>query len=62
MERLPSLAKQQKEVLSGIIEMIFFNMIQIDDEIDPEWASPKEGFSDEHENGEVDTDEINFGI
>jgi hypothetical protein len=27
MERLPSLAKQQKEVLSGIIEMIFFNMV-----------------------------------
>lgn len=31
-------------------------------EIDAEWANPKEGFSDEHENGEVDTDEINFGI
>lgn len=42
--------------------MIFYGMIQIDEDIDPEWANPKEGFSDEKENGEVDTDEISFGI
>jgi len=42
--------------------MIFFNMVQIDDEVDIDWQNPKEGFSEEHENGEVDTDEISFGI
>lgn len=30
--------------------------------MDSNWQNPKEGFSEEHENGEVDTDEISFGI
>ena len=42
--------------------MIFFNMVQIDTEIDSDWANPKEGYTDENENGEVDSDEISFGI
>jgi len=42
--------------------MVFYGMIQIDKEIDEEWLKPKEGFSDEKENGEVDTDEVSFGI
>lgn len=42
--------------------MIFYGMVQIDKDIDPEWENPKDGFSDERENGEVDTDEISFGI
>lgn len=62
MERLPSLAKANKDVLSSTVDLIFYNMVQIDEEIDSEWATPKEGFSDELENGEVDTDEISFGI
>lgn len=37
-------------------------MVNIDDEVDEEWQNPKEGFSDEKESGEVDTDEISFGI
>ena len=62
LERIPSLGKQNKDTLNGILEMIFFNMVQIDTEIDQDWANPKEGFSDENENGEVDSDEISFGI
>lgn len=62
LERLPSVGKQNTTALKSVIEMIFYGMIQIDEDIDPEWANPKEGFSDEKENGEVDTDEISFGI
>lgn len=62
LERLPSLAKNNKELLGQVLQIIFYNMVQIDEEIDPEWASPKEGFSDAMENGEVDTDEVSFGI
>jgi len=62
LERIPSLGKNNKELLSQVIQMVFYNMVQIDKDIDPEWAKPKEGFSDALESGEVDTDEISFGI
>lgn len=42
--------------------MIFYGMVNIDNEVDDDWKVPKEGFSDEKESGEVDTDEISFGI
>lgn len=45
-----------------MIQIIFYNMVQIDSEIDPEWANPKEGFSDALESGEADTDETSNGI
>lgn len=37
VERIPSLVKKNKEILSKIIEMIFFQMIQIEDNISEEW-------------------------
>ena len=45
-----------------MIEMIFYGMVQINEDTDPEWSNPKEGFSDAKENGEDDTDEIMFGV
>lgn len=62
LERLPSIGKTNQDSLQATLELIFYNMVQIDKEIDPEWTHPKEGFSDAHESGEVDTDEISFGI
>jgi hypothetical protein len=34
----------------------------VDKEIEEEWMCPKEGFKDELENGEVENDEIHFGM
>lgn len=62
VERVPSICKKDTNLLKKTVEMIFYNMVQIDEEIDREWSHPKEGFSDAHENGEVDTDEISYGI
>lgn len=62
LERVPAICKKDTALLQKTVEMIFYNMVQIDKEIDRDWSHPKEGFSDEHENGEVDTDEISYGI
>lgn len=62
IERYPSIYKQKLDLLPKIIQMVFYNMVQIDHDIDKEWSHPKEGFSDAHENGEIDTDEISCGI
>ena len=69
IERVPSLVKKDKEKLRGVILLLFHEMVilkkwkvGIDKEIDEEWMQPKEGFKDELENGEVDNDEVHFGM
>lgn len=46
IERYPEIA-DNKEVLKSVVELIFKNMLEIDDEIPEEWAKPEEGFNDD---------------
>lgn len=59
--RYPVCYRQSKEKLVGLIEMIFFYMIEIDDEITDEWKKPAEGYSEDFEEGE-DFETTNFGM
>ena len=36
-----------KEKLDKVVELIFMNMVEVEDEIDEEWACPPEGFNDD---------------
>jgi hypothetical protein len=45
----------------GLIEMIFFYMIEIEDEITEEWKKPAEGYSEDFEEGD-DFETTNFGM
>jgi len=62
VERIPALVKKDNEKLKGIILMLFHEMVSIDTEIDEDWIKPPEGFKDDHENGEVENDEVHFGM
>jgi hypothetical protein len=44
IERKPSIAQKDVELIKDILEQIFKLMIDIDDEITAEWLKPKEGF------------------
>ena len=62
VERIPALVKKDNEKLKGIILMLFHEMVSIESEIDEDWIKPPEGFKDDHENGEVENDEVHFGM
>lgn len=47
--------------MKQLIEMIFFHMIQIDQEITEEWKKPAEGFNDDFEEDE-DCETTRFGM
>ena len=63
IERYPEIVKQKtkantgedplvtvhKEKLDKVTELIFMNMVEVPDEIDPEWAMPPDGFNDDLE-------------
>ena len=63
VERYPEIIKSKKNVdsvdeplgnvnkqkLDKITELIFMNMVEVPDEIDPEWAMPPDGFNDDLE-------------
>ena len=57
IERKPSLAKKNDELIRDILELIFQLMIDIDEDIDNDWMRPREGFSGEDE----DEDNVAFG-
>ena len=60
IERLPRLAHKYKPQLMMLCEGIFDVAISIDDEVDPEWLKPKEGYNiDEDLNPD---DNVNFGV
>lgn len=44
-ERYPVLYRQSKERLLGLIELLFYHMIEIDEDISDEWKKPPEGYS-----------------
>lgn len=60
IERIPSLAKKNKDVLQNLIEVIFKLMIAIESDIDESWLRPKEGYR-ENDEGEEGEDNVNFG-
>lgn len=41
--------------------MIFYHMVDIDDEISAEWSSPKEGFNEDLEE-DSDLETVRFGM
>lgn len=46
-ERYPDLVVNNFDRLQKIVELIFLNMMEIEDETQPEWASPHDGFNDD---------------
>lgn len=62
IERIPSIAKKNVELLKSLIETIFKLMIDIDDEITESWMRPKEGFKDKENSEDLDCeDNVDFG-
>lgn len=57
IERKPSLAKKDDALIKDILDQIFQLMIDIDQDIDADWMTPKEGFAGEDE----EEDNVNFG-
>ena len=60
IERIPSIAKKDTEMLTELIELIFKLMIDIDQDIEESWLRPKEGYK-ENDEGEDGEDNVNFG-
>lgn len=59
IERIPSLIDKNKEIFESFCDSIFLIMIDIEDEIDPEWSCPPEGYNlDDEINSD---DNVNFG-
>lgn len=46
IERYPELA-DDKTILTQVVELIFKNMLEIEDEVTSEWMSPPDGFNDD---------------
>lgn len=61
IERIPSIAKKNQDLLTNLIETIFKLMIDIDDEITEEWMKPKEGFKDKDDEDCNGEDNVDFG-
>jgi hypothetical protein len=59
IERIPSIAKKDKETLMNLLDLVFKLMIDIDSEIEMSWEKPKEGFKADEE--EEDEDSVHFG-
>ena len=62
IERIPSIAKKNEQLLRDLIEIIFKLMIDIDDDIPESWMKPKEGFKDKENSEDLDCeDNVDFG-
>lgn len=44
VENYPALIKNNNEYKKNLIEMIFFYMVDMDEEIEDSWKCPPEGF------------------
>jgi len=59
---VPSLFREKHQKnLTGLLEMIFLHMIEIDKEVDPEWIRPAEGFNEDMEE-DSDLEVVRFGM
>lgn len=61
VERLPSLIRKNPDNLRKLFEMIFSQMILIEDEIEEEWMKPKEGYNEDFEE-DSDLEVVRFGM
>jgi len=60
-EKSPALFRKRKESLESTIEMIFYHMVEISDEITEEWKRPVEGYNEDMEDDE-DFETTRFGM
>lgn len=60
-EKSPALFRKKKDALQATIEMIFFHMIEISEEITEAWMKPDEGYNDDMEDDE-DFETTRFGM
>lgn len=61
VERYPALIKDSPQRIQKLLEAIFFNMMEIEIEVAPEWCSPPEGFNDDLEEDD-DQKDIKIGM
>lgn len=47
IEKYADLVEKDDNTLRKVVELIFKNMVEIEDQISPEWASPPAGFNDD---------------
>lgn len=47
LERFHGLAKEKPKRVLDTLELIFQNMMEIEDDVNPEWSSPPDGFNDD---------------
>lgn len=59
VERFPKLITADQQLLLGLLDLIFKNMMEIDSEVPAEWCSPPDGFNDDFEE---DDDQKNIKI
>ena len=59
VERIPSILKNDQELLKGLLDLVFKLMIDIDEDIEESWLRPKEGFRADEE--EQEDDAVHFG-
>jgi len=60
IERVPTIAKKDTDMLRHLFQLIFQLMVDIDEDIEESWLKPREGFRDNDE-GEEGEDNVNFG-
>ena len=60
VERVPSIAKKDQQLLKDLIELVFTLMFDIDEDIEASWLKPAEGYRESAE-GEDGEDNVNFG-
>lgn len=51
-EKVTKLFKDNKTYINQLVEMIFYHMIQISENVTNEWMRPPEGFNDDIEQDE----------
>jgi hypothetical protein len=55
------LFRKKKEILESVIEMIFFHMVEIENEVSLTWMTPPEGYNEDMEDDE-DFETTRFGM
>jgi hypothetical protein len=60
-EKTPAQFRKRREALESVIEMIFFHMVEISEDIPEEWMKPEEGYNEDMEDDE-DFETTRFGM
>jgi len=59
VERIPTIVKKDMDTLKALLDLIFKLMIDIDEDIESSWLTPKEGFKADED--EEEEDSVHFG-